>query len=100
MPASWWVKTWQWYSQRPGLSSTNRAVTTSLGPNAGLSVGAPAGSFDCIVIVTDHSRFNYDDMQRAAKVVVDTRNAIKSPGPHVLRLGAPRPAGQETPLPV
>ena len=57
--------------------------------------GAPAGSFDCIVIVTDHSRFNYDDMQRAAKVVVDTRNAIKSPGSNVVRLGAPRTIAQE-----
>ena len=36
---------------------------------------------DCIVIVTDHSRFDYDQLQRAAKIVVDTRNAIKNPGP-------------------
>jgi UDP-N-acetyl-D-glucosamine dehydrogenase len=50
--------------------------------------GLPAESFDCAIVVTDHSRFNYDDLQRAAKVVVDTRNAIPSPGPHVVRLGA------------
>ena len=49
-------------------------------------------AYDCIVVVTDHSAFNYDDVQRAAKVVVDTRNAIASPGPNVIRLGAPRPA--------
>jgi len=54
------------------------------------SVGPDA--YDCIVVVTDHSAFNYDDVQRAAKVVVDTRNAIASPGPNVIRLGAPRPA--------
>ena len=35
--------------------------------------------------------FDYDQVQRVAKVVVDTRNAIKSPGSHVVRLGAPRP---------
>jgi UDP-N-acetyl-D-glucosamine dehydrogenase len=52
----------------------------------------PPDSYDCIVVVTDHSAFNYDDVQRAAKVVVDTRNAIASPGPNVIRLGAPRPA--------
>jgi len=57
--------------------------------------GAVSDSYDCIVIVTDHSRFDYDDVQRAAKVVVDTRNAIKKPKPHVLRLGAPRQANQE-----
>jgi UDP-N-acetyl-D-glucosamine dehydrogenase len=50
------------------------------------------GAYDCIVVVTDHSAFNYDDLQRGAKVVVDTRNAIASPGPNVIRLGAPRPA--------
>jgi UDP-N-acetyl-D-glucosamine dehydrogenase len=51
---------------------------------------ASPGAYDCIVIVTDHSAFNYDDVQRAASVVVDTRNAIRAPQPHVLRLGAPR----------
>jgi UDP-N-acetyl-D-glucosamine dehydrogenase len=53
---------------------------------------AAAGEFDCIVVVTDHSSFNYEHLQRAAKVVVDTRNAIASPGPHVVRLGAARSA--------
>ena len=54
-----------------------------------LSAAAP-GEFDCIVVVTDHSSFNYEHLQRAAKVVVDTRNAIPSPGAHVVRLGAAR----------
>ena len=52
----------------------------------------PPGSYDCVVVVTDHSAFDYDALQRAGKVVVDTRNAIQSPGPNVLRLGAPRSA--------
>lgn len=62
-----------------------------------LSAVSP-GSYDCIVIVTDHSRFDYDQLQRAAKVVVDTRNAIASPGPNVIRLGAPRPLPTEVAL--
>ena len=53
---------------------------------------ASVGSIDCIVVVTDHSTFDYDQFQRAAKVVVDTRNAIKNPGPNVTRLGGPRRA--------
>ena len=61
---------------------------------------AATGSYDCIVVVTDHSTFDYDHVQRVAKVVVDTRNAIKSPGPNVLRLGAPRTVGQEAALTV
>ena len=51
---------------------------------------AAAGEYDCIVIVTDHSQFDYDHLQLAGKVIVDTRNAIRTPGPHVLRLGGPR----------
>ena len=53
---------------------------------------AKAGSeeFDCVVVVTDHSTFDYEQLQRVAKVVVDTRNAIKSPTPKVVRLGAAR----------
>ncbi len=50
----------------------------------------PAEAFDCVVIVTDHSKFDYDAIQRAAKVVVDTRNAIKNAGPKVVRLGGSR----------
>jgi UDP-N-acetyl-D-glucosamine dehydrogenase len=56
---------------------------------------APPGAYDCIVIVTDHSRFDYEGLQRAATVVVDTRNAIANPGPKVIRIGAPRPRATE-----
>jgi UDP-N-acetyl-D-glucosamine dehydrogenase len=56
---------------------------------------SPDGAYDCIVVVTDHSAFDDDDLQRCANVVVDTRNAIRSPRPHVIRLGAPRPLAVE-----
>jgi UDP-N-acetyl-D-glucosamine dehydrogenase len=52
-------------------------------------------SYDCVVIVTDHSQFDYAVIQRAGKVVVDTRNAIAAPGPNVVRLGAPRAIARE-----
>jgi UDP-N-acetyl-D-glucosamine dehydrogenase len=50
--------------------------------------GTPSSYYDCVVIVTDHSQFDYSQVQRVGKVVVDTRNAIKNPSSHVLRLGA------------
>jgi UDP-N-acetyl-D-glucosamine dehydrogenase len=53
---------------------------------------AASEEFDCVVVVTDHSQFDYEQLQRVAKVVVDTRNAIKSPTPKVVRLGAARRA--------
>jgi len=49
------------------------------------------GRYDCVVIVTDHKAFDYDAIVAEADVIVDTRNAIKKPYPHVFRLGAPRP---------
>jgi UDP-N-acetyl-D-glucosamine dehydrogenase len=33
--------------------------------------------FDCVVIVTDHSDYDYADIVRRAQLVVDTRNATK-----------------------
>jgi UDP-N-acetyl-D-glucosamine dehydrogenase len=54
-----------------------------------------SGAYDCVVIVTDHSSFDLDHLQRAGKVVIDTRNAIRTPQPHVLRLGAPRQVASE-----
>lgn len=33
--------------------------------------------FDCVVIVTDHSQYDYAEIVRQAKLVVDTRNATR-----------------------
>ncbi len=33
--------------------------------------------FDCVLIVTDHSTYDYKDIVKRAKLVVDTRNATK-----------------------
>jgi UDP-N-acetyl-D-glucosamine dehydrogenase len=51
---------------------------------------AAAASADCVAIITDHSDFDYDALMRSAKLILDSRNAIKSPHPHVFRLGAPQ----------
>ncbi len=39
---------------------------------------ANIGKYDCVVIVTDHSKLNYKMIAREAKVVLDTRNALKN----------------------
>jgi UDP-N-acetyl-D-glucosamine dehydrogenase len=36
-----------------------------------------AAAADCVVIVTDHSAFDYQALLRRARLVVDTRNALK-----------------------
>jgi UDP-N-acetyl-D-mannosaminuronate dehydrogenase len=46
------------------------------------------------VIVTDHKTTDYEALAAEADLIVDTRNAIKKPYPHVFRLGAPRPEVQ------
>jgi UDP-N-acetyl-D-glucosamine dehydrogenase len=33
--------------------------------------------FDCVVIVTDHSQYDYASIVSKARLVVDTRNATK-----------------------
>jgi UDP-N-acetyl-D-glucosamine dehydrogenase len=44
---------------------------------------------DCVVIVTDHRVFDYPALQRQAKLIVDSRNAVKGRFPNVFKLGAP-----------
>jgi UDP-N-acetyl-D-glucosamine dehydrogenase len=35
------------------------------------------GSYDCVLIATDHSSYDYEAIVRDAKLVVDTRNATR-----------------------
>jgi UDP-N-acetyl-D-glucosamine dehydrogenase len=35
------------------------------------------GSYDCVLIATDHSSYDYDAIVRGSKLVVDTRNATR-----------------------
>ena len=45
---------------------------------------------DCVAILTDHRAFDYDAVVAHARLVVDARNAIKRPHPHVFKLGGGR----------
>jgi UDP-N-acetyl-D-glucosamine dehydrogenase len=51
---------------------------------------------DCVAILTEHSGLDYGTLVAAAPLIVDTRNAIKQPHPHVFKLGAPQPMSAET----
>ena len=44
---------------------------------------------DCVVILTDHRTFDYELLVAKAPLVVDARNTIKTPHPHVFKIGAP-----------
>ena len=44
---------------------------------------------DCVVITTDHKVFNHNEILTNARLIVDTRNALKGTHPHVFKLGAP-----------
>jgi UDP-N-acetyl-D-glucosamine dehydrogenase len=35
------------------------------------------GAYDCVLIATDHSSYDYDAIVHSAKLVVDTRNATR-----------------------
>jgi UDP-N-acetyl-D-glucosamine dehydrogenase len=46
-----------------------------------------SGEADCVVIITDHASFDYSGVVERAKLVVDTRNALKNhPSSKVVRL--------------
>ena len=48
---------------------------------------AAAGAADCVVIVTDHSNFDYAGLVERAALIVDTRNALKGHrSPKIVRL--------------
>ena len=36
-----------------------------------------ASTADCVVVITDHSRFDYSELVRSARLIIDTRNALK-----------------------
>jgi UDP-N-acetyl-D-glucosamine dehydrogenase len=49
--------------------------------------GAAAREADCVVIVTDHKSFDYAALEREARLIVDTRNAMKGiDSPKIIRL--------------
>lgn len=50
---------------------------------------------DCVVILTDHSAFDYGEIVSSARLVIDTRNAIKPSVPNVFKLGSPNPTGRD-----
>ena len=39
---------------------------------------------DCVVILTDHANVDYKMIEKEAKLVIDTRNAIKNRAPHIV----------------
>jgi UDP-N-acetyl-D-glucosamine dehydrogenase len=55
------------------------AATVQIGTHTLKSVPfEKLGSYDAVVIVTDHSNIDYKQVAREAKVLVDTRNAMKA----------------------
>jgi UDP-N-acetyl-D-glucosamine dehydrogenase len=43
------------------------------------------GSYDCVVLLTDHSAFPYDLILRHARLIVDTRGKYREPHPTVVK---------------
>jgi UDP-N-acetyl-D-glucosamine dehydrogenase len=41
--------------------------------------------FDCVLIATDHDRFDYDAIKSHARLIVDTRGRYLEPAPHIVK---------------
>ena len=47
---------------------------------------------DCVVLLTDHTRYDYDFIAEHARLIMDTRNAFKGiKNPRIMRIGCPLP---------
>lgn len=47
------------------------------------------GAYDCVVLITNHSAYNYAYIARYAQIILDTRNAFKDiDSPNIYQLGA------------
>ena len=46
---------------------------------------ASVASYDCIVLTTDHDKFDYDMIQKNAKLIVDTRGKYRKVFPNVVK---------------
>ena len=46
---------------------------------------ATIASYDCIVLTTDHDKFDYDMIQKNAKLIVDTRGKYRKVFPNVVK---------------
>ncbi len=57
---------------------------------------AVLAEYDCVILATDHSVFDYPWIANHARLIVDTRNAFKGiQAPHILRLGTRTPSPEE-----
>lgn len=43
--------------------------------------------YDCVVLITDHSCFNYEKIAESSNIIVDTRNGFKSYKKNIIKLG-------------
>jgi UDP-N-acetyl-D-glucosamine dehydrogenase len=46
---------------------------------------ASLASFDCVVLATDHDKFDYVLLKQAAKLIVDTRGKYLEPSEHIVK---------------
>jgi UDP-N-acetyl-D-glucosamine dehydrogenase len=42
-------------------------------------------SFDCVVLATDHDKFDYDLLQNSARLLVDCRGRFREPRPNIVK---------------
>lgn len=68
-------------------------INNNLGPAYSGPISAETiGSADCVVLLTDHSTFDYEFIAGNAKFILDTRNGFKGiKRSNIFRLGSPIP---------
>jgi UDP-N-acetyl-D-glucosamine dehydrogenase len=42
-------------------------------------------SFDAVVLATDHEKFDYELIQKSARLIVDSRGKYRTPAAHIIK---------------
>jgi UDP-N-acetyl-D-glucosamine dehydrogenase len=42
------------------------------------------GSYDCVLLATDHDKYDYELIRTAAKLIVDARGRYREPADHIV----------------
>ena len=42
-------------------------------------------SYDCVLLATDHDKFDYELIKKSAQLIVDTRGRYLQPSPHIIK---------------
>ena len=66
-----------------GLPAENHAIKTRTHPDT--TTQENIKTFDCVIVATDHDKFDYDMIMKNAKLIVDTRGVYRKDAANLVK---------------